>query len=322
MKSMRVLYHDNCFDGVSSAAVFSRFYKQCVDASAAIEYEGLTHKAGQSIGPDSFGPDENAIVDFKYNASGKLTWWFDHHESAFLSSDDEAHFRRDKSGHKFHDPSFKSCTKYIAHVTKTVFGMSAPDLDELIYWADIIDGAQFTSAEAAVQLREPAMKLMLVIEAAHSSSLIHKIIHDLQSKTLAQVIDEPEIRQTFEGLYTHHLESIDIMRKAAHFKDGVIEFDVSDYDLDGYNKFIPYYLFPQSVYCVGVSQSPLRAKVSVGTNPWTPRERQHNLAKLCEQYGGGGHAVVAAISFKPDELDTARAAAREIAQKLQNDLRS
>jgi len=319
---MRVLYHDNCFDGVSSAAVFSRFYKQCVDAAAAIEYEGLTHKAGQSIGPDSFGPDENAIVDFKYSASGKLTWWFDHHESAFLSSEDEAHFRRDKSGHKFHDPSFKSCTKYIAQVTKTVFGMSAPDLDELIYWADIIDGAQFTSAEAAVQLREPAMKLMLVIEAAHSSDLIHKIIHDLQSKTLAQVIDEPEIRQTFEGLYKHHLESIDIMRKAAHFKDGVIEFDVSDYDLDGYNKFIPYYLFPQSVYCVGVSQSPLRAKVSVGTNPWTPRERQHNLAKLCEQYGGGGHAVVAAISFKPDALDTARAAAREIAQKLQNDLRS
>jgi hypothetical protein len=200
--------------------------------------------------------------------------------------------------------------------------MSAPDLDELVYWADIIDGAQFTSAEAAVQLREPAMKLMLVIEAAHSSDLIHKIIQDLQSKTLAQVIDEPEIRQTFEGLYKHHLESIDIMRNAAHFKDGVIEFDVSDYDLDGYNKFIPYYLFPQSVYCVGVSQSPLRAKVSVGTNPWTPRERQHNLAKLCEQYGGGGHAVVAAISFKPDALDTARAAAREIAQKLQNDLRS
>jgi hypothetical protein len=124
----------------------------------------------------------------------------------------------------------------------------------------------------------------------------------------------------FESLYKHHVESIDIMRQAAHFQDGVIEFDVSDHDLDGYNKFIPYYLFPESVYCVGVSQSPVRAKVSVGTNPWSPRERIHNLAKLCEQYGGGGHAVVAAISFKPDELDQARAAAREIAGKLQRDL--
>ena len=104
---------------------------------------------------------------------------------------------------------------------------------------------------------------------------------------------------------------------AARCTGGVIEFDVSAHDLDGYNKFIPYYLFPESVYSVGVSQSPVRAKVSVGTNPWSKRERRHNLAKLCEEYGGGGHAVVAAISFKPDELDKARAAAREIAGKLQ-----
>src|SRR5262245_9039731 len=110
------------------------------------------------------------------------------------------------------------------------------------------------------------------------------------------------------------------MKQAAHFKNGVIEFDVSDHDLDGYNKFIPYYLFPESVYSVGVSHSAVRAKVSVGTNPWTKREHRQNLAKLCEQYGGGGHAVVAAISFKPNELDKARAAAREIAGKLQQDL--
>jgi len=321
MKGMRVLYHDNCFDGVSSAAVFSRFYKGLVDEGAEVEYEGLTHKAGQHIAPEQFGPDENAIVDFKYSASEKLTWWFDHHQSAFLSADDEAHFQRDKSGRKFHDASFKSCTKFIAHITKTVFGISMPDLDELVQWADIIDGAQFPSAQSAVELKEPAMKLMLVIEAAHNSGLVHQIIRDLQSKTLSEVIEEPQVRETFENLYKHHLESIEIMRSLARFKDGVIEFDVSDYDLDGYNKFIPYYLFPESVYCVGLSKSPVRAKVSVGTNPWTIRERKHNLAKLCEQYGGGGHAVVAAISFKPDEMEKARAAAREIAAKLQNDLK-
>src|SRR6185436_14298527 len=136
MKKVRVLYHDNCFDGVSSAAVFSRFYRGHVDPNAEIEYEGLTHKAGQLISPDSFGSGENAIVDFKYCATDKLTWWFDHHESAFLSSEDELHFRRDHSGHKFHDPSFKSCTKFIAHIMKTVFRMELPDLAELIHWAD------------------------------------------------------------------------------------------------------------------------------------------------------------------------------------------
>ncbi|MBI2149278.1 MAG: phosphoesterase, partial [Acidobacteria bacterium] len=118
----------------------------------------------------------------------------------------------------------------------------------------------------------------------------------------------------------HHSESIEIMRGATQCREGVIQFDVSGHDLDGYNKFIPYYLFPEGVYSVGVSLSTVRAKVSVGTNPWTKRVRRTNLAKLCEQYGGGGHSVVAAISFKPDELDKAREAASEIAAKLQKDL--
>ena len=321
MKKVRVLYHDNCFDGVSSAAVFSRFYRAHLDPAAEIEYQGLTHKAGQQLDEGLFGECENVIVDFKYSASEKLTWWFDHHESAFLSAEDEAHFRRDGSGHKFHDPSYKSCTKFIAHVTQAVFNCPMPDLDNLVYWADIIDGAQFPDAKTAVELKEPAMRLMLVIEASHSPELIHKIIRAIQHKPLSEVIEEAEIRSTFEKLYAHHFESIDIMRSAATCTDGVIEFDVSNYDLDGYNKFIPYYLFPESVYSVGVSKSPVRAKVSVGTNPWTKRQRRQNLAKLCEQYGGGGHAVVAAISFKPDELDKARAAAREIAKTLQSDLK-
>ena len=320
MKKVRVLYHDNCFDGVSSAAVFSRFYKGRVDPGAEIEYEGLTHKAGQHIGDEQFGNDENVIVDFKYSASEKLTWWFDHHESAFLSPQDEAHFRRDTSGHKFHDASYKSCTKFIAHVTRTVFNYPMPDLDDLVYWADIIDGAQFPDAKSAVELKEPAMRLMLVIEASHSPELIHKIIRQIQYTPLVEVINDPEIRSTFDTLYAHHFESIEIMRSAAKCTGAVIEFDVSNHDLDGYNKFIPYYLFPESVYSVGVSKSPIRAKVSVGTNPWTKREHRQNLAKLCEQYGGGGHAVVAAISFKPNELDKAREAAREIARTLQRDL--
>jgi nanoRNase/pAp phosphatase (c-di-AMP/oligoRNAs hydrolase) len=320
MKKVRVLYHDNCFDGVSSAAVFSRFYRGSIDPNAEIEYEGLTHKAGQHISEDQFGSGENAIVDFKYYASDKLTWWFDHHESAFLSPQDEAHFRSDKSGHKFHDASYKSCTKFIAHVTKNAFNCPLPDLDDLVYWADIIDGAQFPDAKTAVELKEPAMRLMLVIEASHSPELIHDIINEIQHRTLAEVIELPKIKETFEKLYAHHFESIEIMKRATKCTNGVIEFDVSDHDLDGYNKFIPYYLFPEGVYSVGVSRSPVRAKVSVGTNPWTKRPHRQNLAKLCEQYGGGGHAVVAAISFKPNALDQAREAAREISRKLQDDL--
>jgi hypothetical protein len=321
MNKLRVLYHDNCFDGLASAAVFSSFYRGKIEPGADIEYEGLTHKAGQRIDEDLFGASENVIVDFKYSASDKLTWWFDHHQSAFLSEADEMHFRRDQSGKKFHDPDFKSCTKFIASVAKGTFGFEDRSLADLVHWADIIDGAQFPNAQFAVELKEPAMKLMTVIEATRDRGLLHRIIGLMQQEALADVLKEPDVKSTFEGLYESHLKSIEVMRSRAACNDGVIQYDISDRNGEGQNKFIPYYLFPQAVYSVGVSLSPIRAKISVGSNPWSPRERTENLAKLCEQYGGGGHAVVAAISFKPDELEQARTAAREIAARLQASLR-
>ncbi|HWG87127.1 MAG TPA: hypothetical protein VN679_05035, partial [Candidatus Acidoferrales bacterium] len=93
-------------------------------------------------------------------------------------------------------------------------------------------------------------------------------------------------------------------------------FDISDYDLEGYNKFIPYYLHPDSVYSIGLSRSSFRVKVAVGSNPWTRKENMVNLAKICERYGGGGHARVGAISFPPDQADAARRAAQEIVAEL------
>ncbi len=62
-----------------------------------------------------------------------------------------------------------------------------------------------------------------------------------------------------------------------------------------------------------------RAKVSVGTNPWSSKPRTHNIAAICERYGGGGHPVVGAVSLGPGELPKARAIAAEIVAELQQD---
>jgi nanoRNase/pAp phosphatase (c-di-AMP/oligoRNAs hydrolase) len=70
---------------------------------------------------------------------------------------------------------------------------------------------------------------------------------------------------------------------------------------------------------VGLSLSSYRSKISVGSNPWSQRPRTHNLAALCERYGGGGHPVVGAISFPPEELPRAREIAREIVRELRSE---
>ena len=61
------------------------------------------HRAGNAFDREQFDGDENAIVDFKYSPDERLTWWFDHHQSAFLSEADEQHFLADTSGKKFLD---------------------------------------------------------------------------------------------------------------------------------------------------------------------------------------------------------------------------
>jgi c-di-AMP phosphodiesterase-like protein len=98
----------------------------------------------------------------------------------------------------------------------------------------------------------------------------------------------------------------------------VIYFDISDLDIDGYNKFIPYMLYPAARYTVSVLASPTRAKISIGSNPWNPDAAEDNLASLAEQYGGGGHPRVAAISLEPTEIERARQIASEIAEKLRD----
>jgi len=304
---VRVLYHDHCFDGAASAAYFSRFIAGAVHPDAEFRYTGMTHRASQVFDPSLFDGDENAIVDFKYSSDPRLTWWFDHHQSAFLSPEDAEHFRRDTSGRKLYDPDYKSCTSFIAKVACDKWGFRAPDLDDLLHWSLIIDGAQYTDARTAVELGAPAMKLTLVIEAAKSSDIVRKMIDWMQRRQLADIVEEPLVQELYQPLYQRHLESIDIIREAARQEDGVVFFDLAGHDMEGYNKFIPYYLFPESTY---------RTKISVGSNPWAQREPDRNLATICERYGGGGHARVGAISLAPGELERARKIAAEIVTEL------
>src|SRR5207244_13419652 len=99
---------------------------------------------------------------------------FDHHQSAFLSSQDEAHFHADKSGKKFLDPTRKSCTEFIADVARKKFGFDAEPLRDLVHWAHVIDGALYESAAQCVELKEPALQLRQLIEGDTDDTFIDR----------------------------------------------------------------------------------------------------------------------------------------------------
>ena len=319
---VRVFFHDKCFDGASSAALFSRFYRERIREDVEFVFTCLLHRAGALFYEAQFDGDENAIVDFKYCSSPKITWWFDHHESAFLTPEDAAHFEHDQSNQKFYDPAFKSCTSFIALIAEQRFGFNPAPVAELVRWTDIIDGALYKTAREAVEMKAPAMKLTMVIESAKDSDFVPRLIPLLASKPLAEIIAEPFVAELLPPLLQRHEKSMGILRERIESKDGTIFFDVTDHELEGYNKFVPYYLHPESIYSVGLSKSSFRVKVSVGSNPWAPVPPTVNLARICERYGGGGHARVGAISFDVAQYEAAVKASHEIVAELRASVRA
>jgi hypothetical protein len=320
---VRVFYHDKCFDGACSASLFTRFHRERITPDASYEYHGLVHRAGALFDENEFTGDQNAIVDFKYSASPHITWWFDHHESAFLSPQDNAHFLACKqdpacAARKFFDPNYTSCTGFLAHIASQYYDFNTAPVSDLIYWANIVDGAKYESPEAAVEMAEPAMKLTLIIEASQDPEFIPRLIPLLTELSLSDVLAQPFVAPLLAPLLERHKRALELIRSRAEERDGTIFFDITDHPLEGFNKFIPYYLHPQATYSIGLSKSSFRTKVAVGSNPWTKADpnKMVNLAQVCERYGGGGHARVGAISFPPDQEEQARVAAREIVAEL------
>ncbi len=151
-------------------------------------------------------------------------------------------------------------------------------------------------------------------------SVSHRFIPLLTEMPLEDVLAQPFAQELLGPLLARHWAGLESIRGRAHCERGVITFDITDQPTEGYNKFIPYYLHPEGTYCVGLSKSSFRNKISVGTNPWTPKPASElaNIAAICERFGGGGHARVGAISFAVDKEDEARLAAGQIVMELRD----
>jgi hypothetical protein len=231
---------------------------------------------------------------------------------------DEAHFRADTSGHKFHDPDAKSCTRYLAHTLASRFNWNIDRYAELLHWAEIIDGALFPSAAMAVELNEPALHLMTWVENNRNPAHADRFIEDLTTRPFTEIAQTPYVAEALTPLLDRHTKNIEIVRQRARLLGDVVFSDLTADQVGSINKFIVYYLHPEARYAVTLLAIGDRYKLSVGTNPWRKSERMHDIAKLCERYGGGGHPAVGAISLPKTDLAHAQHVAAEVLAFLQH----
>jgi hypothetical protein len=317
-----VATHGHCFDGLSSAVVFTHL-RRALGGEPSFEYFGAGYGPGASgIDPKRLRGEENAILDFRFSRSEKLTWYFDHHVSAFPSPDDRIVYDAHVASHAgterrmFHDGAYPSCTKYIADTGKSVFGVDFASLAELVRWADIIDSASFESAEMAVAREEPPLQLMTVIEHLGDDAMLAKMIPRLLAEPLEAVASAKDVQEAFAPLQKAHVEFVELVRTHTALRGDAVLVDLTDRLIDVGSKFVTYALYPDRLYSIVVTRSQTKCKLSIGYNPWAPRSRTHHIASICERYGGGGHAVVGAVSLPAADVDRAKHIAEEIAEEL------
>ncbi len=321
MTKVLVAAHGHCFDGLCSSVIFTHLRRHIVPGEdVTFAYRTMGYGPGQhGVDPALLSGDENAILDFRFSQSQKLTWYFDHHLSAFPSEGDRVAFDNrgsDSPRRMFHDASYGSCTKYIADIGRKHFGFDPHGLRELIRWADMIDSASFPSAEMAVARAEPVLHLMTVVEHHGGDVFFESMVPRLLVESLEDIARSREIQDAYAPLAAQHQGFVDLVKAHAVVRGPVIAVDLSEGIVEVATKFVTYALWPESTYSVVLTRSDTKCKISIGYNPWSPFARKHNIAALCERYGGGGHAVVGAISLPNEDVERARQLALQLSEEL------
>jgi hypothetical protein len=286
--------------------MFTHLRRHIASRPLSFRYRSCGYGPNLQVVPDRWlNGDENAIVDFRFAPTDKLTWYFDHHVTAF-ANDEQRDQALAKSERYYFDPDYGSCTKLIVDVGRERYGVDFSSFEELTTWADKIDRAGFESAADAIDRHDPIKQLAAVVEQHGDTPLLAELVDAVLDKPLEEVCNAMSIQEKWIPIRDAGERTMQRIEKAIEMRGDVVFTDLHDAALEASGKFVAYALAPSCVYSVALIRMRQHFKVSVGFNPWGPKARSHDIGRICQRFGGGGHPVVGAVSLPLDKLDEAR----------------
>ncbi len=270
-----MFFHDACFDGTTSAALFSAFYRDVIDASVEVKPVGMVHRDGNPFEGVPLDADDHACVDFRYNADPRMRWWFDHHPTAFQPVALKVDFDQRHAPTHFFDPAAPSCAGFMARMLAAGWDWKPPPhLVEAVAWADTIDAARFDTAEDAVSLANPAQRLAAWLAHGRSPLDTAQYVEWLSRSSLADVAARPEVAPALAAVEAERGGELAAMKRLGVWHGDVVVFDRVD-DIGARSPgFLGYLLFPSCLYLVSATRNAQAIKISVGVNPWTTKPRR------------------------------------------------
>jgi hypothetical protein len=279
----------------------------------------MAHRDGDPFEGVPFDADDHACVDFRFSPDPKMTWWFDHHPTAFQPDRLRKVFERERKPTWFFDPTAASCAGLMARMLASHHGWRPPGhLVDAVVWADKIDAADFATAEQAVALELPAQRLAAWLAHGRSGSDTARYVDWLTHSSLGEIAERPELKQQIAIIQAERARELEATKRLGVWHDDVIVFDRLTEVGARSPGFLAYVVFPKSLYAVAAARTHTAIKISVGVNPWTTATRQSDLdvGALCARFGGGGHAAVGGVTLRPDEVARARQTVAELVQAL------
>lgn len=189
--------------------------------------------------------------------------------------------------------------------------------EQLIDWAEIIDGALFESAAAALNASDPIVQLDFLFSSKHpglnSARFYQMAIDDL----LKQNGEFPLVILEHDPLYRAVIEyetRLNLRRRQAYEsviadadsgRIAVCDFRQHPELWRGLSRFVPYSLKPSCHFAIHIT--PLGGRdstyaITCGQNPWNPPRSLPSLGEyFAEHFAGGGHRFVAGGSMSADD---------------------
>jgi oligoribonuclease NrnB/cAMP/cGMP phosphodiesterase (DHH superfamily) len=299
------IYFHNDFDGRASASVVLAFLRSRgddIEHYVPVKYDVIPKWLNDKFFDTHyfFKGKRNPviIVDFPYHP--QAAFWFDHHLRPFRKPTWEKKFKTDKF--RRYNDQYRSACGLVYDSLKKDFGWKPPvHLKELVAWLNIIDFADYKSAQQTIDIKEPALQANTFIEnTSDDFAMTVATIKFLAGHSLNDFIKIPRVKKCIAILKRNMAKSLRFHKENIKLEGRVMVVDLTGDPTDDLAYFGPYYLYPKMMYLVRFHPFPKKPTlfhINVGSNPWRRAENKKHIGGLLQKYGGGGHKDVGGVEI-------------------------
>jgi len=307
------IYTHGDFDGLVSGAIGYNFCKEAglsLDKITFVEYSTYPPEVWDSY---RFDPIVNVVTDFPYSRtlpSSAFFIWADHHQERFAPDPSEI-----TQGVCFYDPNAPSCARVLEPLARL-----NPLLEALVPWADMVDSARYESAEQAVLMKDPPLRVAVAMTQTFNDDVFRvELLKMICQFPPDQILSHPKVDDAYRRYTWKQERSIDFLQKnlVLHEDKGVLVGICSFVGYKFSSRYAAFLVQPDLDFLIHIRSIPPwdspTVSLSISYNPWKEFTSVIPLHEvLCDVYDGdsGGHVRVAAAVLPNAQ------AAMELARKL------